>query len=334
MTAPGHKPVLVEEVIEVLAPVDGAVILDGTYGGGGYARAVLAVADCTVLAVDRDPEAMQRAWAHAGRDPRLVPAPGHFGLLDAIARAAGREAVDGVMLDLGVSSYQIDEGERGFSFMRDGPLDMRMDKRGPTAADVVNNAAEGDLVGILQHLGEETQARRIVRTLSARRKERPFETTLDLAETIEAAVGGRRGARTHPATKSFQALRMYVNDEAGELARALAAAERALKPGGRLAVVSFHSIEDRLVKTFLRQRSGDMPGVSRHLPGAMAGPAPTFEVLQRKPVEPGDAETDSNPRARSAKLRWALRTSAPSWPAGAETDPKLPGLRQLEGAAS
>ncbi|MDZ4762700.1 MAG: 16S rRNA (cytosine(1402)-N(4))-methyltransferase RsmH, partial [Alphaproteobacteria bacterium] len=266
-----HVPVLVERMIEALAPVDGAVVLDGTYGGGGYSRAVLAVANCTVLAVDRDPDAMERAWAHAGRDPRLAPAPGRFGELDAIARASGHETVDGVMLDLGVSSFQIDEAGRGFSFMREGPLDMRMEKRGPSAADAVNRLTEAELADIFHFLGEEPKARRLARSLVHRRKTQSFTTTLDLANFIEGALGGRHGKRTHPATRAFQGLRMFVNDETGELVKALLAAERVLKAGGRLVVVTFHSIEDRIVKNFLRARSGHSPGVSRHTPDAPAG---------------------------------------------------------------
>jgi 16S rRNA (cytosine1402-N4)-methyltransferase len=243
-----HVPVLVEKVIEALAPVEGAVIVDGTYGGGGYSRAVLAVANCTVLAVDRDPEAMERAWAHAGKDSRLIPAAGRFGELDAIVRASGREQVDGVMLDLGVSSFQIDEAERGFSFMREGPLDMRMAKRGPSAADAVNLLTEAELADIFHVLGEEPAARRLARAIVYRRKSQLFTTTSDLADYIERSLGGRQGKRTHPATRSFQALRMFVNDERGELVRALIAAEKVLKAHGRLVVVTFHSIEDRIVK--------------------------------------------------------------------------------------
>lgn len=328
-----HVPVLAEQVIHALAPVDGAVMVDGTYGGGGYARAALAVANIKLIAIDRDPEAMERAWAHAGKDPRLVPAPGRFGELEAITRAAGHEHVDGVMLDLGVSSFQIDEAGRGFSFMRDGPLDMRMERKGPSAADAVNRLTEGELADIIHLLGEEPGARRIARFIVQRRRSQPFETTLDLADEVERALGGRRGKPTHPATRTFQALRMWVNDETGELVRALAASEHVLKPGGRLAIVTFHSIEDRIVKLFLRSRSGNDPGASRHIPGTPRGAPPTFEVLQRKAIEPNETELAANPRARSARLRWALRTEAPPWAAPPEEGLRLPRLKQLEGAA-
>lgn len=328
-----HVPVLSEQVIHALAPVDGAVMVDGTYGGGGYARAALAVANITLIAIDRDPEAMERAWAHAGRDPRLIPAPGRFGELEAILRASGREMVDGIMLDLGVSSFQIDEAGRGFSFMRDGPLDMRMGKSGPSAADAVNRLTEGELADIFHLLGEEPAARRMARFIVQRRRSKPFDTTLDLADELERSVGGRRGKPTHPATRAFQALRMWVNDETGELVRALAASEHVLKPGGRLAIVTFHSIEDRIVKLFLRARSGNEPGASRHIPGAPKGAPPTFEVLQRKAIEADAAELAANPRARSARLRWALRTEAPPWKAAPGEGFRLPNLAQLEGAA-
>mgnify|MGYP000600190435 CR=1 FL=1 len=245
----GHVPVLVEEVIHALAPVNGAVMVDGTYGGGGYARAALSVADITLLAIDRDPEAMERAWAHAGKDTRLVPAAGRFGELDVIVHAAGKgDKVDGVMLDLGVSSFQLDEADRGFSFMRDGPLDMRMEKKGPSAADAVNHLTEGELADIFHILGEEPGARRVARGIVFRRKTQKFETTMELADCIERSLGGRRGKPTHPATRSFQALRMWVNDESGELVRALAAAERVLKPGGPLHIADFGPPQDRIME--------------------------------------------------------------------------------------
>lgn len=331
--SPSHVPVLVREVVEALAPMKGDVIIDGTYGAGGYSRAVLAVSDCRVIAVDRDPDAMTRAWAHAGADDRLKPAPGRFGELDAIARAVGVDGVNGVMLDLGVSSPQLDQAERGFSFMREGPLDMRMERQGPSAADAVNQLSEAHLTDIFRLLGEEPSARRFARAIMRRRAEQPFLTTFDLANFIEQSAGGRQGKRIHPATRVFQALRMFVNDELGELSRALSAAERVLKAGGRLVIVTFHSLEDRMVKTFLRDRSGLAPSVSRHLPGTVSEKARTFELIERKAIEPSDSEIAVNPRSRSARLRWAIRTDGAPWSNPVETGLRLPDLRQLEPAA-
>lgn len=329
----GHAPVLLAEVLAHMAPADGETHLDATFGGGGYTGALLGTADCKVIAIDRDLDAIARAEAMAAHQPRLVPVLGRFGDLDTLARETGVEVVDGVVFDLGVSSFHLDEAERGFSFQRDGPLDMRMGRAGPSAADVVNRMEEADLAALLFRLGEEKASRRIARAICARRGECPFETTLDLAETISEAVGGRKGARTHPATRSFQAIRIYVNDELGELARGLAAAERVLKPGGRLVVVSFHSLEDRMVKEFLRVRAGKAGGASRHLPGLNGGPPPSFELITRKPVEASETETADNPRARSARLRAARRTEAPAWPAEAADTMGLPPLSALEHAA-
>lgn len=308
-----HTPVLLTEVLAALSPADGEVHLDGTYGGGGYARAILAAAKCQLLAVDRDLDAIARAEALAARQPRLIPLLGRFGDLDALAINAGHPALDGVVLDLGVSSFQLDEAHRGFSFQSDGPLDMRMGGSGPSAADAVNHLPEKAIADILFRLGEERASRRIARAIIQRRGRMPFSRTLDLADTVEQAVGGRKGARIHPATRTFQALRMYVNDELGELARALAAAENVLAPGGRLVVVSFHSLEDRVVKTFLRARAGQRGGPSRHMPGQTAARAPSFELIYRKAVEPSEAEAADNPRARSAHLRAARRTEAAAW---------------------
>lgn len=325
----GHKPVLLERVIEALAPIDGGVYIDGTYGGGGYSRAVLVVADCKVIGVDRDPDAIERAWAHSSKDKRLLPAPGRFGELDLAARAVGHELVDGVMLDLGVSSYQLDEADRGFSFMRDGPLDMRMEKSGPSAADAVNLLSEKQIAGILHYLGEESQSRRIARHIVRRRDEEKFVRTLDLADVIEGALGGRKGKRAHPATKSFQAIRLFINNELGELVEALAAAERVLKPGGRLVVVTFHSLEDRIVKLFLRERSGQSAGGSRHAPEAPKGAPASFVLVARRPIEPDEAELDENVRSRSARLRWAIRTDAEPWGDLTVKDNGLPSLDDL-----
>ncbi len=327
----GHVPVLLERVVEALAPIDQGVYIDGTYGGGGYSRAVLAVADCKVVAVDRDPDAMQRAWAHAGKDSRLRPAPGRFGELHLAARAAGHEYVDGVMLDLGVSSYQIDEADRGFSFMRDGPLDMRMAMSGPTAADAVNLLDEKSLASIFHFLGEEPQSRRLAKAIVRRRADALFTRTLDLAEFIEKTIG-RPGKRTkHPATRAFQALRLYLNEELAELVDALEASEEILKPGGRLIVVTFHSLEDRIVKHFLRERSGQTGGGSRHAPEAPKGAAPSFDLVARRAIEPDDAEVEANSRSRSSRLRWAIRTEAPAWGEATGYDLRLPGLDVLEG---
>ena len=308
-----HRPVLLDEVVESLNLRPGGLIVDGTFGAGGYSRAILG-AGASVIAIDRDPSAARFAAPLAAEYPdrfRLVQ--GCFSDLERHLSACGRDACDGVALDLGVSSMQLDEAERGFSFMRDGPLDMRMSDSGRTAADMVNEAETAELARVFWVYGEERKSRHIANVIVRRRAEQPFTRTLDLAETVERALGGRRGAPAHPATRVFQALRIAVNDELGELEAGLDAAERALTPGGRLAVVTFHSLEDRIVKAFFTERAGRTPAGSRHLPPASRGPEPTFILPFNGARAPSHAEVAANPRARSAKLRAGERTAAPPW---------------------
>lgn len=316
-----HVSVLLEPVIEALAPRDGGRYVDGTFGIGGYTRALLAAADCTVYAIDRDPEAVERAGALAAETGgRLIAIEGRFGEMDRLVTGAGANRVDGVALDLGVSSPQLDDAGRGFSFRFDGPLDMRMEKAGPSAADLVNTASEKELADIVFQLGEERYARRVARAVVAARAHGAIQRTGQLAEIVRRVVPSTKSGGIDPATRTFQALRIHVNRELDELDHGLEAAERLLSPGGRLAVVSFHSLEDRRVKTFLRRRSGRAVGPSRHAPAAIAGPAegprPTFRVITGRPIGPSDAEAARNPRARSARLRVGERTDAPAWPAG------------------
>ncbi|OJX71808.1 MAG: 16S rRNA (cytosine(1402)-N(4))-methyltransferase [Magnetospirillum sp. 64-120] len=314
--SPPHVSVLLTEVVAVLAPAADEIMVDGTFGAGGYTRAILAAAPCRVFGIDRDPSAVVTGNALAGESQgRFTMLEGRYGDMDRLLPQAGVARVDGIALDIGVSSMQIDQAERGFSFAKDGPLDMRMEQNGPSAADVVNSASEAELADIIYHLGEERFARRVARAIVEARTDTPFSRTLQLANVVRGAVR-KSGDGIDPATRTFQALRIHVNDELGELERGLEAAERLLAPGGRLAVVTFHSLEDRVVKSFLKKRSGDMPAPSRHLPSAHVGPAPTFKLISRKAIAPSEAETRANPRARSAKLRAALRTSAPAWTNG------------------
>ncbi len=309
MTQPGaHIPVLLAEVIAALKPHDDGLYLDGTFGAGGYSEAMLRGADCRVVALDRDPAAVARgegmAKLYAGR---LILIEGRFSEMERLLAALGVTQLAGVAFDIGVSSAQLDDPARGFSFRADGPLDMRMGRDGRSAADLVNGADEGELASLIREYGEERFARRIVRAIVAAR---PLSRTSELAAAIRSVVPDTGGI--DPATRTFQALRIAVNDELDELDRGLAAAERLLEPGGRLAVVAFHSLEDRRVKDFLRRRSADAPKASRHAP-ATRGPAPSFRLITRKPVAAGAAETARNPRARSARLRAAERTDAPAW---------------------
>lgn len=308
----GHIPVMMAEVLEALAPRAGGVYVDGTFGAGGYTRAILESApDTRVIAIDRDPDAAPRAEALAASYPgRLTFLAGRFGDMQKLLADRALGPVDGVTLDVGVSSFQIDEAERGFSFMREGPLDMRMEQNGPSAADLVNEREEAELADIIYHFGEERLSRRVARAIVLDREANgPITSTGRLASIIRSVVRKVPGG-IDPATRTFQGLRIAVNDEIGELQRGLAGAEEILRPGGRLAIVSFHSLEDREVKTFLRERSASSGSGGRLLPGESAGPAPTFTLIQRKAIAPTDAEAARNPRARSARLRVAERTTA------------------------
>ena len=306
-----HVPVLRDEVVDALAIVPGETHVDGTFGAGGYTKAILEKGAARVFAFDRDPDAIQCGEALAASSGgRLTLVPERFSRMRQALTAQGVEVVDGVTLDIGVSSMQIDRPERGFSFAADGPVDMRMAKEGRSAADFLNQADEGEIADVIFHYGEEPKARRIARFIVAAR---PIERTGQLAAVVRKAVGHKPGMKKDPATRTFQAVRIHINEELQELEGGLAAAEQVLKPGGRLAVVTFHSLEDRIVKRFLKARSGALPAGSRHLPAANeTGPAPTFEAVA-KPVRPSEVEIAANPRARSATLRAARRTSAPAW---------------------
>jgi 16S rRNA (cytosine1402-N4)-methyltransferase len=306
-----HVPVLLDEVVHALRPAPGETHVDGTFGAGGYTKAILAKGVDHVLAFDRDPEAIKGGEELvASSGGRLTLVPERFSRMRQALADRDIESVDGVTLDIGVSSMQLDQAERGFSFQSDGPLDMRMGNDGASAADFLNHAEEDAIADVLYHYGEEPKSRRVARAIVAAR---PIERTGQLAGIVRKALGHHAGMKKDPATRTFQAIRIHINEELKELEGGLAAAEQVLAPGGRLAVVTFHSLEDRMVKRFLRSRSGALPGGSRHLPAAnQDGPAPTFEEVAR-PVRAGADEIAANPRARSATLRAAQRTAAPSW---------------------
>ncbi len=304
-----HTPVLVDEVIDALALEAGDTAVDGTFGAGGYTRAMLAVGVGRVIGFDRDPDAVREGRSLVP-DPRLTLVEERFSQMDRVLAERGIGPVDAIALDIGVSSMQLDRAERGFAFSADGPLDMRMDQSGPTAAEFLNQADEADIARILREYGEEPRARTIAKAIV---RERPIERTGELAAIVRRAAGYRPGQKSDPATRTFQAIRIHLNAELEELEDGLVAAERSLRPGGRIAVVTFHSLEDRIVKRFFRERSGAMPAGSRHRP-ALADPnEPTFEKVA-KPVSPSERELAGNPRSRSARLRSAVRTSAPSRP--------------------
>ena len=306
-----HVPVLLQEVMEALDPRESGVYVDGTFGAGGYTRALLD-RGARVIALDRDPSAIRAGEALVTLSSgQLELVEARFGELDEVVKRLGVGAVDGVVLDIGVSSMQLDEAARGFSLRFDAALDMRMGSSGRSAADILRDEDEATIADILFHFGEERASRRIARAIVADRETKPFTSTLELAGMIARVAPARRGELTHPATRAFQALRIAVNDELGELARGLFAAELLLKPGGRLVVVTFHSLEDRIVKQFFAGRSGRGRAASRRLPGEPVEAEPTFEVPRGQPIETSAAEASANPRSRSAKLRFGVRTSAP-----------------------
>ncbi len=320
-----HVPVLIEPILSRIAPVSG-VWLDGTFGAGGYSRALLHAGAMRVLGIDRDPDALTAAVGWAGEyGPRLSLHAGKFGDMERIVRDAGVPQLDGIVLDIGVSSMQLDQAGRGFSFLKDGPLDMRMEQKGPSAADLVNGASEDFLADILYQFGEERASRRIARAVAAERKNGRIERTRDLARIVESCLPRPKPGQPHAATRTFQALRIAVNDELGELARGLMAAEALLKDGGLVVVVTFHSLEDRMVKKFFQLRSAENPKGSRFAP--LAEPdQPRFERVTRKAVVADAAELRRNPRARSARLRIARRLPA----VAGRIDPRLIGLPDLD----
>lgn len=321
-----HYPVMLPEVLEALSPKVGETYVDGTFGYGGYSEAFLKASDCRVIGLDRDPNVAPRANELAseyGERFRFIQTP--FSKLDTL----GLNPVDAVVLDIGVSSMQLDEGERGFSFMRDGPLDMRMSQSGPSAADAVMNLSQSQLEQVFRVYGEEARARYAAKMIIESREESPLTSTAQLADLLEKSLG-RRG-KTHPATKVFQALRIFINDELGELFQALHAAERALAPEGRLIVVTFHSLEDRIVKSFFRERAGEVEGGSRYAPVVeRSGPPASFSLPKRSVTKPSKREINENARSRSAKMRVAIRTEAEAWEAAESRSLRVPQLSDLE----
>ncbi len=321
-----HIPVLLDEVLDKLKPQDDETYIDGTFGAGGYTCAILDAASCRVIALDRDPQAIANGAAlvesYAPRlDLKMMP----FGnLQDAIA-GLNEPMVDGIVLDIGVSSMQLNQADRGFSFANDGPLDMRMfaadgeqSEASPSAADLVNELEQSDLADIIYHYGEERRSRAIAAAIVRARTEAPLQRTSELADICARVYGRRSNDKVHPATRTFQALRIAVNDELGELVRALSAAEAVLRPGGRLVVVTFHSLEDRIVKRFFATRAGKTAGGSRHLPESIQFETPSFQIVNQRPLVPSNHEIAVNPRSRSAKLRYGIRTEAPALPLDAE----------------
>ncbi len=314
--SPGHVPVMKDAMLSLIAPQDGGVYVDGTFGGGGYSRALLEAASCVVYGIDRDADALRAGDALSVRfGGRLILLHGRFSEMATLLASYRVSAVDGIALDLGLSSLQLDDGARGFSFRFDGPLDMKMDRDdpGPTAADLVNGESEAELAAIIAGFGEERRARAIARAIVAARADGPIATTGQLAEIVRGAVARRRPGGIDAATRTFMALRLRVNDEINEIERGLRQIERLLRPGGRAIVVSFHSLEDRPVKRFFRERSGGRQPNRHEPPAATKSPDPTFRLLTRRARKPDGAEVSANPRARSARLRAAERTAAQPW---------------------